>query len=73
MTVRVFLTEVGTDPGLSFDEEEISRQVATFAASQGITGQAAWNTFVNSLTTASTTAMLKTCQGILLAVKFSRP
>lgn len=50
--------------------EALERGVASFAKTNGITTQTAWNTFIAGLTTAQTTAVMKQ---ILATVTCSNP
>jgi hypothetical protein len=59
-----------SDPSWSFDSNEMEKQVAAFAKTNNITGQAAWVTFIASLTTGQSTAVSK---GLLSSIKCGTP
>jgi hypothetical protein len=60
-----------TDPTWTFDGQEIERQVAAFAKSNGITTQATWTTFIAGISTLA--QALAVCRGLLSSVKCSPP
>lgn len=59
-----------TDPAWTFDPLEIEKQVASFAKTNGITGQAAWAAFITGLSATQSTAVSR---GLLSAVSCSAP
>jgi hypothetical protein len=61
----------GSDPSWTFDQNEIERQVATFAKANGIAGQAAWTTFIGGISTLA--QCVAVCKGLLSAVKCDAP
>lgn len=59
------------DPVWTFSAGDIERQVATIAKTNGITGQAAWTTFISGISTLA--QALAVCRGLLSSVKCDLP
>jgi hypothetical protein len=60
-----------TDPIWTFDIGLLEAQVATYAKANSITTQAAWDTFINGIST--TAQAVAICKGLLRSVRCSNP